>query len=90
VEILQEMASPEEPILSRIRSLNEHPIPREMVNIFSQDIWHSSPVYLRQDLQPFDEITGPAIIAEKISTIVVEPNWNARLTQQNHLILQRI
>jgi 5-oxoprolinase (ATP-hydrolysing) len=90
VEILQEMDSPEESILFRVRPLNENPIPREMVNIFSQDIWHSSPVYPRQELQPFDEITGPAIIVEKISTIVVEPNWNARLTQQNHLILQRI
>jgi 5-oxoprolinase (ATP-hydrolysing) len=90
VEVLQEMDSPEESILFRIRPLNENPIPREMVNIFSQDIWHFSPVYLRQDLQPFDEITGPAIIAEKISTIVIEPNWNARLTEQNCLILQRI
>ena len=90
VEVLQEMDSPEESILFRIRPLNENPIPREMVNIFSQDIWHSSPVYPRQELQPFDEITGPAIIVEKISTIIIEPNWNARLTEQNYLILQRI
>ncbi|MHC5824088.1 MAG: hypothetical protein ACYT04_51700, partial [Nostoc sp.] len=47
------------------------------------------PVYRREDLQPEDNINGPAIVVEKISTIVVEPNWNARLTEHNHLILQR-
>ena len=29
------------------------------------------------------------IIVEKIGTIIVEPNWEAILTEYNHLILQR-
>jgi 5-oxoprolinase (ATP-hydrolysing) len=59
------------------------------VQIFTHNIWQDSPVYLREDLQPGDGINGPAIIVEKISTIIIELNWDAQLTSKNHLILQR-
>jgi|GEM_PF-3743415 5-oxoprolinase (ATP-hydrolysing) len=49
----------------------------------------SAPVYRRQDLQHQDQINGAAIIVEKISTIVVEPTWQARLNEYNHLILHK-
>ena len=34
-------------------------------------------------------IPGPAIIAEKNATTVVEPGWEARLTDLDHLVLDR-
>ena len=34
-------------------------------------------------------IAGPAIIAEKNATTVVEPGWEARLTALDHLVLER-
>ncbi len=89
VEVIQKMDTPEEPLITRTRSLDEAPISVETVRIFSHDKWHDTPVYRREDLQPEDSINGPAIVVEKISTIVVEPNWSARLTERNHLILQR-
>ncbi|MFO0175078.1 MAG: hypothetical protein ACK51W_21775, partial [Aphanizomenon sp.] len=52
--------------------------------------WYDTPVYRREDLQLGDRISHPAIIVEKISTIIVEPNWEAKLTELNHLILERI
>ncbi|MDZ7954859.1 hydantoinase/oxoprolinase family protein [Nostoc sp. DedQUE09] len=90
VEVIQRMDTPEEPLIIRTRSLDEVPVSVETVKMFTADRWHNAPVYRREDLQPEDSINGPAIIIEKISTIIVEPNWEARLTERNHLILQRL
>ncbi|WP_315791541.1 hydantoinase/oxoprolinase family protein [Fischerella sp. JS2] len=89
VEVIQKMDTPEEPLITRSRPLNELPTCVETVQMFTADQWHNTPVYRREDLQPEDNINGPAIIVEKISTIVVEPQWQASLTERNHLILQR-
>ncbi|OKH55740.1 hydantoinase [Calothrix sp. HK-06] len=89
VEVIHKMDTPKEPLVSRTRTLNEAPTCVETVKIFALDKWHDTPVYRRDDLQPEDSINGPAIIVEKISTIVVEPNWQAKLTERNHLILER-
>lgn len=90
VEVIQKMDTPEEPVITRSRPLESPPEPVEIVKIFTAEKWHDTPVYRREDLQLGDLINGAAIIAEKISTIVVEPNWQARLNERNHLILQRI
>jgi 5-oxoprolinase (ATP-hydrolysing) len=37
-----------------------------------------------------DSLEGPAIIAERNSTIVVEPGWRARATDAGHLELSRV
>ncbi|MBG1260978.1 hydantoinase/oxoprolinase family protein [Nostoc commune] len=89
VEVIQKMETPEEPLITRTRSIDEAPEAVEIVRMFTADRWYDTPVYRREDLQPEDSINGPAIVVEKISTIVVEPNWQARLTEHNHLILQR-
>jgi 5-oxoprolinase (ATP-hydrolysing) len=89
VEVIQKMDTPEEPLMIRTRPLDETPVSLEIVRMFSSDKCYDTPVYRREDLQPEDRINGPAIVVEKISTIVVESNWQARLTERNHLILQR-
>ncbi|MCU0533221.1 MAG: hydantoinase/oxoprolinase family protein [Hydrococcus sp. Prado102] len=89
VEVIQTMDTPEESLITRTRSLNETPTPVETVKMFSAQKWHDTPVYRREDLEPGDTIKGAAIIVEKISTIVVEPKWKARLTEGNCLVLQR-
>ncbi|MBW4431052.1 MAG: hydantoinase/oxoprolinase family protein [Pelatocladus maniniholoensis HA4357-MV3] len=88
VEVIQKMDTPEEPLIHRSRAGKSVLQPVEIVKMFTADKWHDTPVYRREDLQPEDNINGPAIIIEKISTIVVEPNWQARLTKSNHLILR--
>ena len=90
VEVIQKMETPEEPLVTRTRTLDEAPISVETVRMFTGNQWHNTPVYRRENLQTEDSLIGPAIIVEKISTIVVEPNWEARLTERNHLILQRL
>ena len=45
---------------------------------------------VREDTRPGHVITGPAIIAEKNATTVVEPGWQARVTALDHLVIDRI
>ncbi|MBD2295703.1 hydantoinase/oxoprolinase family protein [Anabaena sphaerica FACHB-251] len=90
VEVIQKMDTPEEPLIIRKSPLKERPQPVEIVKMFTAEKWHDTPIYRRENLQPGDCINGAAIIVEKISTIVVEPNWQANLNERNHLILERL
>jgi len=56
--------------------------------MYTDEAWQETPVYKREDLQP-GECIGPAIIIEATGTNVIEPNWQAELTERNHLILKR-
>jgi len=51
--------------------------------------WHDAAMVVREDLRPGDVIPGPAIIAEKNATTIVEPGWEAALTELDHLLLNR-
>ena len=62
---------------------------RETVRMYSGGQWHDAALVVREDLQPGDIIAGPAIIAEKNATTVVEPGWEAALTALDHLVLDR-
>ena len=63
---------------------------RETVRMYSGGQWHDAALVVREDLRPGDIIAGPAIIAEKNATTVVEPGWQATLTALDHLVLDRI
>ncbi len=90
VELIQKMDTPEEPIITRTRPINETAKYIATVPMFALDKWHDAQVYYREDLQPQDCIKGAAIIVEKISTVIIEPNWQASLTEHNHLVLEGI
>ncbi|TAH13237.1 MAG: 5-oxoprolinase [Curvibacter sp.] len=62
---------------------------RETVRMYSGGQWHQAALVVREDLRAGDVISGPAIIAEKNATTVVEPGWEANLTALDHLVLER-
>ncbi|HWI83449.1 hydantoinase B/oxoprolinase family protein [Ramlibacter sp.] len=62
---------------------------RETVRMYSGGQWHQAALVVREDMRPGDVIAGPAIIAEQNATTVVEPGWEARLTQLDHIVLER-
>ena len=62
---------------------------RDTVRLYSGGAWHEAALVVREDLRPGDEVQGPAIIAEKNATTVVEPEWLARLTELDHIVLER-
>ncbi len=52
--------------------------------------WWDAGLFVREDLRIGDVIPGPAIIAEKNATTVVEPGWQAQVTALDHLLLNRV
>ncbi len=58
--------------------------------MFFDGRWHDTPFVDRDALQPQDTITGPAILRERNTTIVIDPGWRAEVTPLNHLILRRV
>ena len=83
--------APNEPIhtLHPPRDLQQSGAVRETVRMYSGGQWHEALLVVREDLQCGDIIPGPAIIAEKNATTVVEPGWEANLTSYDHLVLVR-
>ena len=67
---------------------------RETVRMFTVGLdgspaWHEAALVVREDLRVGDTLHGPAVIAEKNATTVVEPGWQAQLTALDHLLLER-
>ncbi len=85
VEAVQQMATPEEATISSHSPTPPSPI--ATVQMYTAQQWHSTPVFKRDDLQLGDCISGPAMIIEGTGTNIIEPGWQAKLNERNHLIL---
>jgi 5-oxoprolinase (ATP-hydrolysing) len=66
------------------------PLPSSAVRMYSGGRWRDATLVQREHAQPGHTISGPAIIAEKNSTTVVEPGWQAQVTEFDHLMLTRV
>jgi 5-oxoprolinase (ATP-hydrolysing) len=87
VEAVVAGEAPTEPVLPTFASRE---VPRrETVRMYSGGQWRPAALVVREDLRPGDVIAGPAIIAERNATTVVEPGWVASLTALDHLVLDR-
>ncbi len=60
------------------------------VPMFSGGHWWDAALVVREQTAPGHVIDGPAIIAERNATTVVEPGWQARVTAFDHLVLDRV
>ena len=63
--------------------------PELLTRMFSNDAWHDTPVYRRENLPIQQRIAGPAIIVEPTSTIVIEPGWQGELQTDGNVLLKR-
>ncbi len=66
------------------------PAPAATVRLYSGGQWHAAALHVRESLQPGATLAGPAIVAEKNATTVVEPGWQAVLRPAGTLELQRV
>src|SRR6266702_4646681 len=66
------------------------PEPAEWVSVHTGGRALRTPVFLRERLSPGDRIDGPAVIAERNATTVVEPGWRAQVTRLDHMVLERV
>ncbi len=91
VEAIAKGDAPIEPrhAMNAPRDVPRRPEVKDGVRMYSGGQWHDAALVVREDLRPGDVIAGPAIIAEKNATTVVEPGWEAALTELDHLVLDR-
>jgi 5-oxoprolinase (ATP-hydrolysing) len=87
VEAIARAPIPAEPILSRTRV--SPPVPMAQIQVYTAGAWQDTPVFNRSDLQPGDRISSPALMIEATSTIMIEPGWQAEVTDRNHIILSK-
>ena len=84
--------APAEPrhALHAARDLQASGLVHEVVRMYSAGEWLQAALVLRDTLRPGDVVAGPAIVAEKNATTVIESGWQATLTEFDHLSLLRI
>ncbi|MEQ1776143.1 MAG: hydantoinase/oxoprolinase family protein, partial [Burkholderiales bacterium] len=66
-----------------------HPQPETRVSVYSEGAYKDTPLYRVEHLQAGDWINGPAIITDANATTVIEPEWQADVSAQGHLLLTR-
>ncbi|HWQ48779.1 MAG TPA: hydantoinase B/oxoprolinase family protein [Methanosarcina sp.] len=80
-----------ERVLDPVREIEENPVfsPVTTVQMYNNGEFHETPVFQREELKPGTCISGPAVLIEKNTTIVLEPEWKGAITERNHLFLKR-
>ncbi|MBC8209164.1 MAG: hydantoinase B/oxoprolinase family protein [Desulfobulbaceae bacterium] len=64
-----------------------HQKPDSTVNCYFQNGWQQTPLYRVESLAPDRVITGPAILIQAESTILLEPNCEAILNEQSDILI---
>ena len=59
------------------------------VQMYSDGTYQTTPLHRVENLNPGTLIIGPAIITDANATTVIEPQWQAEVTAQGHLLLTR-
>lgn len=88
---VEAVAAGDVPEETRHAVLQDAPAPvADVVRLFSGGRWHDAALVVREQARPGHRVPGPAVIAEKNATTVVEPGWQARVTDLDHLVLERV
>jgi 5-oxoprolinase (ATP-hydrolysing) len=88
---VEAIAAGDAPVEPRVEAIVATPAPvTETVPMYSEGRWWDAALVVRETLRPGHLVDGPAIIAERNATTVVEPGWQARVTELDHLVLRRV
>lgn len=66
---------------------NPTPTPTKIANVFFDDQWLETKIFLRENLLARHSILGPAVIIDSLSTIIVEPSCRADITLKGDIII---
>jgi len=66
------------------------PAPVTTVKLHAEGEWRDAALHVRESLEPGATVDGPAVIAERNATTVVEPGWQAVLAAGGALELRRV
>ena len=64
-------------------------LPIAETNVMFSGNWLSTPVFDRDTLSQGAKITGPALVTERTTITVIEPDWHGEITGQGDLVLAR-
>ena len=64
--------------------------PRDRAPVYMAGRHRETPIFYRENLKPGQRLAGPAVVVESTATTVVEPGWQAELTDRLHLLVTRI
>lgn len=64
--------------------------PHGIVSLHAAGRQHDAPLWQRAELAAEAVVCGPALIVDPVSTIVIEPEWQARVDALGNLILTRV
>jgi len=84
VEVVGRMLDPPETVSER---RPRRPEPSSITNAWFDGEELDCGVFLREDLQSGDEISGPAIVCEPTSTVVIDRGWVATIEPRGELML---
>lgn len=68
-------------------SPTSNPEPEKIAKVYFEDGWKTSNVFIREKLRASDSMMGPAVIIDKLSTIIVEPSCKAEITIKGDIII---
>jgi 5-oxoprolinase (ATP-hydrolysing) len=68
----------------------ERPVRAAQVPMFAAGTWVQVDLFARAGLRPGHAVDGPAIITEELATTVVEPGWQAVVSDRGDLLLSRV
>ncbi|MEO2034448.1 MAG: hydantoinase B/oxoprolinase family protein, partial [Planctomycetaceae bacterium] len=85
VEVVGRMS---EPLVQTQPVEPRQPEPNDTTEIVFDGRPRVAGVFLREDLQPGDELLGPAILCEPTSTIVIDPHFRATITERGEVLLE--
>ncbi|MFN0055166.1 MAG: hydantoinase B/oxoprolinase family protein, partial [Planctomycetales bacterium] len=63
------------------------PEPVDYTEAWFDGQWHRTGVFVREQFHPGDEMSGPAILCEPSSTVVVEPGFTATILPRGEILL---
>lgn len=71
---------PEELDVPKAKSMNPSPV--DSSKVFFDDDWYQTGLFMREELLAGHVIPGPAVIIDKLSTIVIEPDCCGLITEK--------
>ncbi|MCX4593496.1 hydantoinase B/oxoprolinase family protein [Streptomyces sp. NBC_01340] len=80
----------EPPDLSALTTSSSARGATETVSLHTGGAWRDVPLHRREELPPAETVTGPAIITEASATTVVDDGWRAAMTDDGHLVMERV
>jgi 5-oxoprolinase (ATP-hydrolysing) len=86
----QEDSSRDGRTTARSEKNNKAPAGRAQVPMFTGGTWAEVDLYPRAGLEPGNAVDGPAIITEELATTVIEPGWQAVVSDRGDLLLSRV